>query len=249
MVQIITDEQLSIYLDGGGDAYLRDNVERALLEDEALRARLESFQRHGNLLRDAIDAELGAVPDRLQRTAPSDISFARPSTNTYLRWIEQYWALAAVVLIAFTVGFGLDYLFRSDAQRSVLTFNSAGLSAGPELAKAFSTIYSGTPEASSGGEVSIELTFRNHSGHFCRVFRIEEGSNADVGITCRKGDLWVIEGWVTSRPLNNRNDFSTASGPHDAAIDTVIDQLGIRMVLNRDDEVKAIRSGWNTSER
>lgn len=244
MMNPITDEQLSAYLDGAGDREICEIIDRALENDEALRARVEHLQRSDRALRGAIDAQLGAVPERLEQIAADKVAVAQFGVRPRPRWLPQYAAIAASILIAFGAGAVIGRLPGANSPPAVLAFGPAGLTAGSDLADAISTAYSGVPAETPAGGVSIELSFRSAKGEFCRRFKFDRGPVSATGVACRKNGLWLIEGWTLSPTQTKRPAFAAAAGPSDAAIEAVIDRLGVEKSLNRNDEAAAIKSGW-----
>ncbi|MDE1985655.1 MAG: hypothetical protein KGL29_01520 [Alphaproteobacteria bacterium] len=244
MTNVFSDEQLSAYLDGAGDPAICDAIDRALVDDANLQARVETFRHTGLVLRDLIDAQLGAVPGRLEHIVDGNVAVGRFGIKSRRRQIAQYGAVAASILIAFGAGFGLGDRPGETSSPPILALSSSGLTAGPVLAGAISTAYSGIPVETAEGNISIELSFRSGQGAFCRKFQLDHGPIAEVGVACRKAGLWQIEGLTKGQPTAKRFEFSTASGPSDPAIEAVIERLGVEQSLNRADEAEEIKSGW-----
>lgn len=249
MTKVVTDEQISAYLDGAGDPETCEYIDRALEQDAALRARIDRLKHAGRLLRDAVDAGLGPVPERLERIAAGTAVTAPSGAGRSPRWLAPYAAMAASILIAFGAGIALGRLPGTVSPPAVLAFGASGLAAGPDLAQAISSAYSGPPVATPVGDVAIALSFRSAKGDFCRRFRLDRAEAAATGVACRHGGLWLIEGWTANRPATKRSAFATASGPPDPAIEAVIDRLGVEKSLNRADEAKAIAQGWRNGRR
>ncbi len=242
MTRLFTDEQLSAYLDGAGDPELCAVIDQALATDTILQKRLERFRRADQLLREIVDSRLGLVPAHLEQVAAGQITVAdfeskKPSPR---RRVMQFAAMAAALLIA--LGIGAELGRRSAAP--ALVFGPSGLMAGPVLAQAISTAYSGEPATTDAGAISVALSFRSSKGDLCRRFRLDHGAQSQTVVACQQDGNWQIEGWTAGPPEPSNNGFTTASGPSNAAIDAVIQSLGIAQTLNHGQEDAAIKSGW-----
>ncbi|MBU6442957.1 MAG: hypothetical protein KGR48_03515 [Alphaproteobacteria bacterium] len=246
MTRLFTDEQLSAYLDGAGDPEVCAAIDQALATDITLQRRLERFRRADQLLREAVDNRLGHMPARLEQMATGQIAVAGFGARKRLpvRRLAQFAAMAAALLIAFGVGMKLGTGPAPSAP--VLSLGPDGLVAGPVLAHAISTAYSGEPVKTEAGAVSVALSFRSSAGNLCRRFRLDQGAQSQTVVACRQDGSWRIEGWTSSPPEPSDNGFTTASGPSNAAIDAVIRKLGLAQALNRGEEASAIKSGWQS---
>ena len=245
MTRLFTDEQLSAYLDGVGDPATCVAIDQALATDSILQKRVERFRRADQLLREVVDDRLGMVPARLEQVAAGQVTAAgfgvkKPSQ---VRRIAQFAALAAALLIAFGVGAEMGHRPVAPA----LVFGPNGLTAGPALAQAISTAYSGEPVKTDAGAISVALSFRSSNGNLCRRFRLDQGAQSQTVVACRQDGRWRIEGWTSSPPEPGDNGFTTASGPSNAAIAAVIESLGVAQTLNRGEETSAIKSGWRSN--
>lgn len=248
MMKIVTDEQLSAYLDGAGDPEICAYIDRTLEEDAELRARMERMQSAGTTLRDAIDVQLGDVPERLKRIAAGTVTVAPFGARSRRQRMVSYAAMAASLLVAFGAGL-LSGRIPGESVPGVLAFDSSGLEAGLELAHAISFARSGTPVKTAEGDVAVALSFVSSEGNFCRRFTLGQGARSADGVACRTDGRWVIEGWTANKSNRENSGFATASGPSNPAIEAVIDGLGVEKILNRDNENAAIRSGWKNKNR
>ncbi|HYD61736.1 MAG TPA: hypothetical protein VEC35_15330 [Noviherbaspirillum sp.] len=123
----LTDEQLCAYLDNELDEATREAVGRALAEDPAMRARLESWSAQTEGLRMALDAELDEpLPSGLVRLAstPSPATAFRQAHRTSWRERLAEWlpsprfagALAVAALVGVFVGKDLLPRLDTDGQ-------------------------------------------------------------------------------------------------------------------------------------
>jgi len=240
MTRLFTDEQLSAYLDGVGDPATCAAIDQALATDSILQKRMERFRRADQLLREVVDGRLGMVPARLEQVAAGQVAGFGAKKPSPVRRIAQLAAMAAALLIAFGVGTEMGH----HPVAPTLVFGPNGLTAGPVLAQAISTAYSGEPVKTEAGAISVALSFRSSKGDLCRRFRLDQGAQSQTVVACRQDGRWRIEGWASSPPEPGDNGFTTASGPSNTAIDAVIESLGIAQTLNRGEEASAIKSGW-----
>jgi hypothetical protein len=244
----ITDEQLSAYLDGVGDPTSRVSIDRALLADEALCARLERLRRNDCLFRDAVEASLGPVPERLLHIASGAVPVARARRPRFPPLVE-FAAIAAALVIAFVAGNLADRVTSARPDVTEVGLNAHGLAMGAAIADALSKTPSGSPTklSAGGATLSVRLTFLASDGEYCLRFRVENIAFSQSAVACHQQNLWLIRALVSGRPETGGAPYATASGDgaSDTALDAAIDRIGVQRTLDRADEAAAIRSAWN----
>lgn len=201
-----SDEMLMAYADGELDLVSRAEIESAMATDpeirriverhRALRSRVQSA--YGGVLQEPIPMKLSSlvtpqvaapvVDLAAQRAARAD---AQPAAAPK-RWALPQWsAMAAAVALAFFVG-----MFVMRGPESPYADSKAGLVARGELAWALT----GQLSSDQGtGDVRIGVSFRDHSGAYCRTFRLQqEGPLA--GLACRAGEDWKLQVLAAAAP-------------------------------------------------
>ena len=240
-----TDEQLSAFIDGEADPDLAAAVEAGLETDPELVARLESFATSATLLRAAIDRQLGSVPPRLSALTGGTVAALpaghrrRPATFALSRGL-----MAASLVLAVVAGLGIDRLVTRTPRAGDATLTAEGPTAGRELSRVLSQSFSGEPVSLRRGRVTLALSFRARSGHFCRSFYLAEGAVGATGVACRGADDWRLAGWATGAPARPQSGYAAAAGPQDTVTDALIDRLGPVQTLDRAAESRAIKAGW-----
>ena len=200
-----SDEMLMAYADGELDLVSRAEIETAMATDpeiqrvvqrhRALRSRVQSA--YGDVLQEPIPMKLSSlvtpqvaapVVDLAARRGPQ--SETRPAASR--RWALPRWsAMAAAVALAFFVG-----MLVTRGPEAPYADTKAGLVARGELAWALTGQLASDE---SSGDVSIGVSFRDHSGAYCRTFRLQqEGPLA--GLACRAGEDWKLQVLAAAAP-------------------------------------------------
>ena len=240
-----TDEQLSVFMDGGAEPELESAISDALETDTALQARLETMQANDELLRAAFDAELAGssvqIPDAIPAPSARIISFPRRPVAV------QRWQMAAAALLTVSLGWGIAQVTPTGSANPV-TLGSNGLVASADLARGLSDAQSGVPEATGAGTIKVALSFRASGGDLCRQFTLQSNAQASSGVACNAGGEWQIKGWM-SRGGTDAGSYRTASGPDDAAMNAILDRIGVAATLDQSGERAAIKSGWTAEPK
>lgn len=180
----ISDEILMAYVDGELDAAACAEVDAALAGDAALRAKLEAQQKLRARLSAAFDGALAErVPARLSVAAEAPraevVDFAARRAR---RWSARDWgAMAASLAAGVVLGVALI-----GAPAPMIASSEHGLVARGALARALDAQLA----SDEAGAVRIGLSFRDHSGAYCRTFDLIEAQTS--GLACRAQAGWAV---------------------------------------------------------
>lgn len=238
----VTDEQLSAFLDAELSNAEMDAIRDQLLEDESLADRLAELALVDELV-SASAKQIDARPVPQTITAllqePS-VPQAEPTTAQIIAFplwkrvqktLQQPLAVAASV--ALVIGFGLSQM---------LNHNSAS-NDWPAVAKVLEVAPSGLVQvATNGAEVKPRLSFKNHSGEYCRQFELKNKQGNSENIACRKDGTWQIAASVVSEASQANSDYQTASGG--SVLDEALEEMIDGDVFNKNAEAEAIAKSW-----
>lgn len=187
------DDVLMAYVDGELSPQQAQALEAAMAADPLLAA---AVQRH-RALRDTLRAAYApvldeAVPEHLaallrtsspaQRADNVVALVPRPPAEVPTRWGWPQWVgMAASLLLGVAVS---QWTLKPEA--ASLQAGPAGeFVAGGALARGLQEQLASVPDPA--GTVAVGLTFRDHDGHYCRSFVIED-AHVLAGLACRQPD-------------------------------------------------------------
>lgn len=241
-----SDETLMAYADGELDAGTRASIEAAAATDPELARAIARHRAIRDALRGAYDDVLDEpVPDRLlgaiHQASPSRAADVRPMPSRpgpsarARRWSWPEWgAMAATLVVGALIGSALRTpdapLFEAHAE---------GLAAAGRLSSALSTQL--TRDTPRDGEIRTGLSFRGHSGVYCRTFSV--GSTA--GLACRDADRWRVEVLARTPATEAPGDAYRMAGPELPRI--VLEAVDARIEgepLDAEGEAAARERGW-----
>ena len=112
----------------------------------------------------------------------------------------------------------------------------------PAVAKVLDVAPSGLVQvATNGAEVKPRLSFKNHSGEYCRQFDLKNNQGQSENIACRQNGQWQITASVVSQK-NQDGDYQTASAG--SALDEALEEMIDGDVFNAKAEAEAITKNW-----
>jgi hypothetical protein len=235
------EERLALYLDGAMAPAEAEAFEAELEVRPDLSEKAQRWRANDERLRAAFDLP---VPEGLAarmglEPAPEpakvvDLAAARAQRESRRR-IPAGWgwaggaALAASLVAAVTLGLvgnGPSDPFGSEqfqvAMQNVPSQQVAQLGDGRVL----------TPT----------LTFADGSGRYCREFALA-GQEPQIGIACRSGAHWTVEGIAPGAPPGPGNEIRTAGG-EGAGLDPLYERLDAGDPLDPGRERDLISRGW-----
>ena len=233
--ELFSDETLMAYADGELDGATAARVAAAAEHDPNLGARIDSFRRSRELVREAIaPAAEAPVPPRLlaavERAAQSSNTAgtvtplrstaggrtARAATTSR----RARWALPLAASLALLVGAGGGFILG----RGVGPGGSepAVAFAGVEWRSVLDRAAAGTRTDADGVTVDMVGSFRRADGGLCREFRVERaGDGAFVAIACHGEG-----GWRPDLIVRTADGDAYVPASAQATLDARVDALG-----------------------
>lgn len=228
----VDDHTLMAFADGELTGAERAQVEAALNQDGALRARLEAHRLMRMRLSSAFDGALSEpVPQRLTDAvqAPRRAEVTDFSARRATKWsFREYGAIAASIALGVVLGVGV-----LQPQAPLVATPSHGLQARGELSSALDTQLA----SDEAGDIRIGVSFRNHDGNYCRTFDLTEGGAS--GVACRDNNRWSIP-LLSGSAAGGEVRTAGASSAVLTAVDAMIDGDA----LDADAERSARDAGW-----
>jgi negative regulator of sigma E activity len=251
---VITQEQLSAYLDGETTATEAQAIEAALEADAALRARLDRLQHNDLEVRAAMDSLLERpVPDRLAETIRASMAARTPqplNDNAASPTPRRGWAARAIwpsaIAAALVGGVMIGQLAPVGGLRSGeadWTSASGAPQAGRTMALALSTATSGAHVTLAANRTMTPvMTFASRDGGLCRQFEVSGAAGGQNGLACRDaGKPWRLVALVAA-PKASDGGYRTAGGPGGDAVSSVADRLIQGEPMDAAAEAAALRS-------
>jgi len=242
-----TDDTLMAFVDGELDAAQSADLERALVVDAALQARVAALQSQRQRVSAAFATVLDEpMPDRLANllanapAAPSatvaDLGAARAARTqrgTMPGW-AQWGGMAASVVMG--VLLGVQFAGRGDD--APLGVRDGRLVARGAIDQALSTQL-----ASAGSApVAVQLSFVDRDGSYCRTF----STAALAGLACRQDGHWAVQSLAaTSGTVDGAMRQAATSLPREVLV--AVDQRIAGQALDATRERQARDQGWRRS--
>lgn len=240
---MISDEQLSAFLDHELPEHEMEHVRLALLEDASLADRLAALACVDLLVREQLETINQLPLDIPALTAskvaspiapfdgaqPEDVASTTQTTNVVTlkpsRSVWQY-AMAASVLL----GVGLLSLSQwRQTEQPLLAHLATGLS-GEQFSNA------------EGQQLTLQLSFQHQDGRLCRQYRWSEpqAGKTEERIACTRGQDWqtIASANVTA----SGTDYQTASAEH--PLDEQLSEMLQGALLSHEEEQQLIKNHW-----
>lgn len=244
----LSDEILMAYADGQLPEAQAREIDRALLADEAARARVEIFVKSRKALAGAFDDVMDEPPAHLLAAIESGgkvVSLHAAAAKAQARPRASVWpsALAASIALAIGLagGFGLRGVATVDSAAPILA-QGGGLSLGADVAAALDQTPSlGRADIAQAAVIVPVLTFRAGDGALCREFELSGGDARATGIACRRDEAWRLEALVAGGSASIGDSFAPASGADEKTLERVLERLQASDPLSAEDEAAVLK--------
>jgi len=169
------------------------------------------------------------------------------------------WQLMAASAAALIAAAGAGWMLHSSGGPGVdrlTAFRHGKIYAEGTLAYVLESMPSNRPSRVDGGTqdstvVRTILTFKSKGGGFCREYETETAKgNRFAGLACREpGGEWAIQVHVAEAAAAHNTGTSpsargNAGGPHEEALDPIVDGMIAGIAFGQDEENAAIAGGW-----
>jgi hypothetical protein len=245
----LSDETLMAYVDGELEEEKRAAVAQAVATDPEV-ARRVAEQR---LLRASLQAAFSAVleepvPEHLVRAARSapagtpvaDLASKRAARARLRRVLPQWGAIAASLIVGVFVG----ERFLGGGGEGVLVTQSGQLIAHGALAHALTDQLASSRTANAS--VQIGVSFRAHSGEYCRTFSLRPDPGSDsalAGLACHSRSDWRVDLLSRSAP-DETGAYRQAGTAFPSAVSQALDAAIAGEPLDANGERAARARGW-----
>lgn len=232
----IPEEAISAWLDHEASAEDCSRIEAAMAADPKFALRVARLARVERMLAPAFAETLeSAIPRRIEAL------FARPRTSLSLRGL---WSaiLSPGPLLAAGGALAIGFLAGGALLASGTPAPGFELTAdGDVIANAAFSARLASVASGDVGEVRVTLSLRDASGRFCRQFN----SAASVGLACLDAGDWRVEALSGGhKPAAPQGGYVMADGGADPTIAAALARVGVSELLDREQEARAIASGW-----
>jgi hypothetical protein len=238
-----SEETVMAYVDGELDADARAAIEAAMATDPDLARRIAQHETLRRRLRGTFAPVLEEpLPERLLATARGEAQHRRGTVTPLrraaaARWSWPQWgALAASLIVGLLLG---PWLMPSGRREAFLNSDGALLASGV-LSRALSEQLASSQPA--GAPVQIGVSFRAHSGDYCRTFVLRE-KDALAGLACHERGSWRVEALARSESAGG-GEYRTAASALPPGVAGTVDALIAGEPLDARAEAAARASGW-----
>jgi hypothetical protein len=241
----LSDETLSAFLDAELPEPEMERVRQALIDNEMIAERLADLAMIDPMIKNyyqAIDQQ--SIPEATitlleeSHSAATNV-IAFPWWRKAQQQLQQY--AAAVAVIALLAGYGVSQL---DTQNQIEP-DVAGLNAA--TIEQLTYLSSGVEaQLNDDSTLSIQLSFYNQQGDFCRQYNEQKQQLRSENIACQQQGQWQQMAKVEyTLDQASQAEYQTASGG--SAIDTVLDNLMVGAPLTPAQEQQVLSKLANKS--
>ena len=235
---MISDEQLSAFLDAELPEAEMEMIRQQLSEDDVLADRLADLAMVDNVVSNSY-SKIDARP--LPRSVTNLLADNESSSSNIIKFpllkkiqtnIQQHAAIAASV--ALILGFGITQILR-DSPNTMYDWKN--------VSQVLETTSSGTNRAlASGIQVKPQLTFFNKDEDVCRQFQVRDHKGVTENIACREDNKWELSTSVRLEKNIDANTYQTASGG--SVLDSEIEDMLEGDFFDKQAEAAAIAKHW-----
>lgn len=227
---MISDAELSAFLDHALSANDMERVRQAIEQDPSLSDRLAAFATVDLLAKshwDEINAKplpAAVVAQLQQATANGELDNVVQFPPQTRRWPMAI-AASALLTLALVSG-GL-----------MTTFDSAT----PTLADALDHAQSGQQlHLDDDSQIKLVFSFKAADGGYCRHYVQQQGNHEDAVVACKKQGEWSTVASIANTATTQSYQTATAKHP----LDDVLDTMMLSGPLSSDEEQHQIQLQW-----
>ncbi len=234
------DETLGAFLDGEADARTMTQIEAALLQDDALQARIERLRAVRRALGERFNPVLSEdLPEHLVSLVRSSAAPSRParpaaSGGFAARCLAWFTAHGVPVAAALLIGVGTGVVMAPGAQDS-----DVGLARGEMVLEGRLASLLDRPGPGDQAGAATQIAFMHTDGRYCRTFTLAD----TAGIACRTDAVWQVEHTAPARSFDDNTVRTAASALPLDVLDRV-DAWISGDPLDREQETEAAARGW-----
>lgn len=246
--QDVDDETLMAYADNMLDPADRTHIEKLVLSNPAVAAKVRMFQHTASLTHAALAPLVNVpVPYALQTavrrkiseheaTPARDLSLATLLQNRLPRW-NLGLSMAAAVSIAGVIGAAVGY--QQAIQGADQTHLAVGAAPSAPIVSVLNTLGSGEETSIGNNKLKLVSTFRISGASLCREFEyIGQPDGPVVAVACEHGKTWNIRFANVFTPMES--GYAPASSLE--AVDAYMSAIGAGPALTPADEAAALKS-------
>jgi anti-sigma factor RsiW len=245
--QDVNDETLMAYADNMLDPAGRAHVEKLVLSNPVLAAKVRTFQQTYNLAHAALtplvdvpvpEPLLAALRNRISdHEAPSakNLSLATILQNRLPRWGWGL-AMAAAASIAGVVGAVIGY--QQAIQGADQTRLAVGAAPSAPIVSALNVLKSGEETSIGNDKLKLVSTFRISGSSLCREFEyMGQPDGTVVVVACRQGETWNVRFATVFMPVEG--GYAPASSLE--AVEAYMSSIGAGPAMDPADEDTALK--------
>ncbi|MCU4677079.1 hypothetical protein N7931_15705 [Catenovulum sp. 2E275] len=247
--QVISDEQLSAFLDAELDEREMDKIRQCIEQDEALAERLAELSSSDEIIYyyyDQINQQ--PLPQKLTNLLeqlPEDMQHQQANKIIELsvwqkikRFNKPQFAMAASITLV--AGLSLAQLFWTNNQVVGQNFAEQNWQ---EVEQFLNFELSGKSIDLAGNQLQGKLSFMDKQGHYCRQFVITNEQQAQQSIACKINEQWqLLAHFYQSKTQQQEYQTASVSSSLKQTIEAMAQQGAF---MSYQDEKNAINKNWN----
>ena len=267
----LSDEELMAYADGQLDPAEQANVEASIRERPEHQRKVEKFRATLKPVHQAFQERMDrghlALAARIRQEVPATVSDRDAQTKgpnhaqSRASLIASYstWPAALAASLALLVGGELGWFMHGSPQRhetalaDLITFGDGSLQAEGALAELLETAKSGTAVNARdvhgrAWQLKTIFSFRSVADVPCRRYELtSDATERFAGYACRdRNARWLIQAHARlDAKVNDKPEFSPASGSNEVPLDVAIRADMNGDVLQSSEEFRLIKNHWS----
>lgn len=243
---MITDEQLSAFLDAELPVSDMTAISQQLASEPALQQRLAQLTTVMSLVRQHSSAiEDMPLPAKTQQLLEQ---FDKQTSNENVVPLQQrnkapyQLSLATAASVALLAGFGLAQLFTVTPQNNLVEGN-------------WIAVVQVLENSVSGQNFAIDddtlvqplLTFINKQQQYCRQYKLTAHSTVSDNIACRQNGGWQQVAFIVTAAAPQKDELYYAAS-NSSMIDVIVDDMLEGQIIEPDVETQLLQAKWQSDK-